>query len=252
MEKRKDLNIVHLRGMVMNIHSSPKVTLVTLSIRDYLVKRTRNNQIFCNFPTVVFYEKQGTEIAQLYKKYDHVTVSGIVQSMYDYTSKVGGEEVWGLSMETTPSILERASEGLVKGIMYPEDLNRVIMAGQVVSSIAFGQNWLKVSVKIEVDRYQTSSNVSIYSRNAREIAEILTKGKRVLLGGKIETQIRKKDEKTVRYQFINANEINILEWNQTAGDYVNTRQYIFPDEGFSPVRNIAPECPDATVPIENV
>lgn len=215
-----DINKVTLRGVITNIISNPKTTIVTVSTRDYQRKRDANGRLHTDAPVVTFFDKEGQDVADKFKKLDHVTVEAIIQNTYNHLQLDGRQECWGIKIEKTMSLIENANEGQEAAVhpgrfghLYPDDINQVVLTGKVTNVAARGA-WARISIKTNTDGYRSVSFVSYYVQDAEQYARVLTKGSTISVVGKVTVAERNgvngNKGKRIRYEEVIARELVVL------------------------------------------
>lgn len=190
----ENINKVTLRGRITRMYSNPRITLITLAVRDYGGKRDSDGRLPSNRPVIAFFGKEGEEIASNFQQNDHITVTAKIQNTYNHLQLEGRQECWGITAEKTPAIAEAAGSG--KGRLYPDDINEVIICGKV-TNVAVRGNWIRISVHTATDGYRSTNFVSYHLKTGAEAyAKSLTKGSTVTVIGRLVTVERpdKKDK----------------------------------------------------------
>jgi single-stranded DNA-binding protein len=209
----KDMNIVSLRGMIVRKYSTPKLTMFTLSIRDYAARRQENGTYMTNYPVVFFFDKQGETLNECFRERDMVTVKAIVQNTFNHVSLTGEQQIWGLTMEKTKTIFGELTNGEVDGNNYLDDVNNFVLCGRLRNIRMTSKNWLRLTIRTVIDngKYKSSNNVSLRVRDAQETMKELTIGSRLIVNGKIQTSDGE-DERGRRRRFerIIANNMQII------------------------------------------
>ena len=70
-QDQKDINLVKLRGRIVNIYEVNKVAIFTLS---------DGNQAHPNYPKITFFGDRAKEALEHFEKYDNVEITAMVQS----------------------------------------------------------------------------------------------------------------------------------------------------------------------------
>lgn len=215
------INDVTLKGMIVHISSFGKLTLVTLSVRNYARKPEQGQKFATDTPIISFFDAQAKEVAENFKRYDHVTIKAIVQNTYNRSQLTGRQECWGISIEKTPTVIG-SETGDEAGHIYPDDVNKVVLKGKLVSAWATAPNWIKISLRTVGDNYKSTNIVSYRVENSKTYVSNLTKGSLIAMSGRISVINRKgKDvpedrtkqvgkSKSTRYEEVIANELAVL------------------------------------------
>lgn len=209
-----DINKVKLVGVVKDVYSNRRITLMTVSTMNLRMRRDPvTGRPQKDLPIVAFFDKEGMDVASRFHRGDHVTVEAVIQNTYNHMQLSGRQECWGISVKPTPSVEEGLSGVSGKGHIFPDDVNEVMLRGKVSAVHASGA-WVRLSVKTAVDagdgKYRSTSFCRYRAGDGAAFAKGVPVGSTVTVIGRVitgERKSKKDKERNEKYTDVIAREV---------------------------------------------
>lgn len=158
----ENINEVTLKGVIIHKFVTPDVAILTIN--------TGNSTPVVNFPKVVFFGDLRADVENNFKKGDHVTVTGNIQSSRKKENVKNQimQSVFAESITKTVSVME-AAFGVSTSSSYKKFENTFKIAGEVMSLDCPADSMVRMTIRTYKNNRVSFSRYVFYTANPEEV-----------------------------------------------------------------------------------